>query len=147
MLASTFNMPLLGCSDYSGSEDMDKDEVMEATTSSHEKNTDLHEATLLYEKLMQNTMSADQVCHTDVMTRIDDTLKRVTHPSSLLAIWLQYMDIVDILRKYIRAEHTGNLELHLQAVSEMLPYLAAFGHNYMISAWVYLQRMAIYSPK
>ena len=52
------------------------------------------------------------------------------------------MDMVDILRKYIRAERTGNWELHLQAVSEMLPYLAASGHNnYTKSAWVYLQKM------
>ena len=53
------------------------------------------------------------------------------------------MDMVDLLRKYIRAERTGNWELHLKAVSEMLPYLAASGHNhYTKSAWVYLQRMS-----
>ena len=39
------------------------------------------------------------------------------------------MDMIDILRKYIRAERTGNWELHLQAVAELLPYLAASGHN------------------
>ena len=44
-------------------------------------------------------------------------------------MWLQCMDMIDILRKYIRAEHTGNWELHLQAVSEMLPYLAASVYN------------------
>ena len=146
VLASTFNVPLLGHLDDSESEDVDTDEVMEATTSSHEKNPDLDEAAVLYEKLMQNTMSADEVCHTDVMTRIDDALKRVTtslKSSRTAALWLQYMDMVDILRKYIRAERTGNWELHLQAVSEMLPYLAASGHNnYTKSAWVYLQRMA-----
>ena len=146
VMASTFNVPLLGSSDDSESEDVDTDEVMEATTSSHEKNPDLDEAAVLYEKLMQNTMSADQVCRADVMTRIDDTLMRVTtslKSSRTATLWLQYMDMVDILRKYIRAERTGNWELHLQAVSEMLPYLAASGHNnYTKSAWVYLQRMA-----
>ena len=51
--------------------------------------------------------------------------------------------MVDILRKYIRAECTGNWELHLQTASEMLPYLAACGHNhYTKSAWIYLQRMS-----
>ena len=145
MLTSTFNVPLLGRLDDSESEDVDTDEVMEATTSSHEKNLDLDEAAVLYEKLMQHTMSADQVSRADVISRIDDTLKRVTislKSSRTATLWLQYMDMVDILRKYIRAERTGNWELHLQAVSEMLPYLAASGHNnYTKSAWVYLQRM------
>ncbi|XP_062523628.1 uncharacterized protein LOC134198281 [Corticium candelabrum] len=51
--------------------------------------------------------------------------------------------MVDILCKYIRAERTGNWELHLQTVSEMLSYLAACGHNhYTKSAWIYLQRMS-----
>ena len=58
-------------------------------------------------------------------------------------MWFQYMDMIDILRKHIRAEHTGNWELHLQAVSEMLPYLAASGHNnYTKSALIYLQQMS-----
>ncbi len=53
------------------------------------------------------------------------------------------MDMVDVLRKFIRAERTGNWNLHLQAVSEMLPYLAASGHNnYTKSALIYLQRMS-----
>ena len=52
------------------------------------------------------------------------------------------MDMVDILRKYIRAERTGNWSLHLHAIQEMLPYLAASCHNlYTKSAIVYLQQM------
>ena len=68
MLTSTYNVPLLERSDDSGSEDVDTNEVIEPATSSHE-NLDLDEAAVLYEKLMQNTMSADQVCRADVLTR------------------------------------------------------------------------------
>ena len=51
-------------------------------------------------------------------------------------MWLIYF-------KYIRAKRSGNWELHLQTVSEMLPYLAACGHNhYTKSAWIYVQRMS-----
>ena len=51
--------------------------------------------------------------------------------------------MVDILCKYIRAERTGNWELHLQTISEMLPHLDACGHNhYTKPAWIYLQRMS-----
>lgn len=52
------------------------------------------------------------------------------------------MDMLDILRKYIRAELTGNWELQLQAIKEMLPYLAAPGHNpYVKYARLFMQRM------
>ena len=51
--------------------------------------------------------------------------------------------MIDILRRYIRAERTGNWELHLQTLSEMLPFLAASGHNnYTKSVWIYLQQMS-----
>ena len=65
---------------------------------------------LLYEMLMQNIISADQVSHADVISRFDDTLKRVTVSlkySRTAAVWLQYIDMVDI-----RAERTGNWGLH-----------------------------------
>ena len=56
---------------------------------------------------------------------------------------LQYMEMVDILRMLIRADLTGIWGLHLRAVSEMLPYMAASGHNmYTKSARMYLQRMS-----
>ena len=58
-------------------------------------------------------------------------------------LWLQYLDMVDILRMFIKAEGTGNWRLHLQALSEMLPYLAAAGHNlYTKSVRLYLQSMS-----
>ncbi len=52
------------------------------------------------------------------------------------------MNMIDILHKFIRAERTGNWELHLQAIQDMLPYMAASGHNsYTKSAMLYLQQM------
>jgi hypothetical protein len=57
-------------------------------------------------------------------------------------LWLEYMKMVDILRKLIKGERTGNWMIHLQAVSDMLPYFAAAGHNmYAKSAYIYLQFM------
>jgi hypothetical protein len=47
--------------------------------------------------------------------------------------------MMNILRRYIRAERTG----HLQAIQDMLPYMAASGHNnYTKSATLYLQEMS-----
>jgi len=57
-------------------------------------------------------------------------------------LWLQYMDMVDILLKFLKAERTGNWDLHLQAITEMLPFLAVSGHNlYTKSVRIYLQDM------
>lgn len=53
------------------------------------------------------------------------------------------MNMIDILRSFIRAERTSNWELHLRTLTEMLPYLAAAGHNlYVKCARLYLQEMA-----
>ena len=52
------------------------------------------------------------------------------------------MDMLDIHRKFLKAERTGNWKLHLQAMHDMLPYLAASGHNlYTKSVYLYLQDM------
>ena len=48
------------------------------------------------------------------------------------ALWIQYMNMLDILSKYITAECTRNQALYLQDIQEMLPYLSASGqmmHN------------------
>lgn len=57
-------------------------------------------------------------------------------------LWFQYMDMINILQRFIKAERTGNWLLHLHVLSEMLPYLAASGHNlYAKSIYLYLQMM------
>ena len=57
-------------------------------------------------------------------------------------LWLQYMDVVDILRKSVKGERTGNWNLLLLTVSEMVPYMAASGHNLCAkSATIYLQQI------
>lgn len=57
-------------------------------------------------------------------------------------LWLQYLEMVSLLQKFIAAERIGMWSIHLQAVTEMLPFLAASGHNlYTKSARLYLQMM------
>ncbi|GFR73647.1 hypothetical protein ElyMa_003872400 [Elysia marginata] len=59
-----------------------------------------------------------------------------------LRLWLQYMKMLDILRKFITGERTGNWNLHLYSMKEMLPYLASSGHSlYAKSVYNYLQQM------
>lgn len=50
--------------------------------------------------------------------------------------------MIRILRSFIRAERTGDLDLHLRALRDMLPYFAAAGRNlYTKSGYVYLMMM------
>lgn len=57
-------------------------------------------------------------------------------------LWLMYLSLVAILRTFIRAGRTGNWTLYLQALKEMLPFLAASGHhNYTKSLVLYLNKM------
>ena len=111
------------------------------------KNHDVDEALTLYEKLMAGEISAEEVCSSKVLERIKDNLKNhsdsMKKSSRTSALWVQYMHMIDILRKFIKAERTGNWELHLQAIQDMLPYMAASGHNsYTKSAMLYLQQMS-----
>ena len=52
------------------------------------------------------------------------------------------MDMIAILQSFIRAERTGDWLMHLAVLRDMLPFLAASGHNhYTKSLHLYLQNM------
>ncbi|XP_031573294.1 zinc finger protein 177-like [Actinia tenebrosa] len=110
-------------------------------------NNQVKEAHKLYEDLIKEKIFNDDVCAASVLTKIKESVKQkaneIRERSRTAALWLQYMEMVDILRTFIKAERTANWELHLHAVSQMLPYLAASGHNhYLKSALLYLQSMS-----
>ena len=93
---------------------------------------------------MDGTVTVEDVCESDVLNRIKDRLHKHAVSAKMSSrtgsLWVQYMGMEDFLRKYIRAERTGNLELHLQTIQNMLPYLAASGHNlYTKCSRVYLK--------
>ena len=70
--------------------------------------------------------SEDVLC--DIMDKVSvekETLKEFRTAK----LWLQYVEMIGILRMFIKAERIGDWNLHLQAVHKMLPYFAAAGHN------------------
>ncbi|CAG2194071.1 unnamed protein product [Mytilus edulis] len=99
----------------------------------------------MLDELLKGDISVEKACDDvlidQIKSRIDNF--RESHKSYRTSqLWFQYMDMIDILRRFIKAERTGNWELHLQTVKDMLPYLAASGHNlYVKSSRVYLQQM------
>jgi len=106
---------------------------------------DFQEAADLLDKLLREDVSPDEVCSKDVFNRISEKLK--AEKSSLAEhkmgkLWIQYMDMIDLLRRFLRALRMGDFLLYLGTLQEMLPYFAACGHNnYAKSAHVYIQDM------
>ena len=54
-------------------------------------------AYVLYENLMEETISVDEVCSTDVIQRITKEKIDSLKSSRTAALWLQCMNMVDIL--------------------------------------------------
>ena len=106
---------------------------------------ELQEAHALYADLMARKKSAEEVSSTSAISKIKHLLqqqKESLQDKRTAKLWLQYMDMVDILRKSIKAERTGHWAQHLESPSEMLPYMATSGHIlYTKSAQLYLQSM------
>ena len=100
----------------------------------------------LYDKAMLSTLSLEDVCSSGpgVLVRIKGKLNdlKQTMITRTAMLWLQYLDMVSILQRLIKAERMANWKLHIQTVQDMLPYFAASGHSlYANSAYVYLQIM------
>ncbi|CAC5413385.1 unnamed protein product [Mytilus coruscus] len=77
----------------------------------------------------------------DIYQSIRNEFDRLSkYPTAKL--WIQYMDMINIMKLFIKAERTGDWFLHLHAIQEMLPFFSATGHNlYLKSAYCYLQQM------
>ena len=106
----------------------------------------LHEAKRQYQDLLENRKTAEEFSDVDILKTITDrvTKQRDTAKaaSRTATLWIQYMEMIDLLRAFIRAEQTANWELHLQVVAQMLPYFAASGqYLYTKLAHLYVRSM------
>ena len=63
--------------------------------------------------------------------------------SKTATLWIQYMKMVEICLKLLKADGTGDWQLHLDMSCMMLPYFAVSGHyHYQKSVYLYLQTMS-----
>ena len=113
-------------------------DVVEAQTCDGETNkketidtviTDVTEARELYMKTMSSSLPVlvEDVCSAEVLQQIKS--KRNNKKKSMTHFWLQYQDMIDILKKFMKAEWTGHWNLHPLAVFDMLPYHSAHGYR------------------
>ena len=99
----------------------------------------------VFESLLAGTVTTSTVYADEQLNTVCQQIKQKKddlkqYPTA--ALWIQYMEMIEILRTFITAERTGNWELSLYSLQQMLPYFAAAGHNlYLKSVYVYLQMM------
>ena len=73
------------------------------------------------------------------LSHIKQSLSEIFRTAKL---WIQYLKYISILKHFIRAERTGNWNLHVVTVVQMLNLFAASGHiNYAKSARLYVKNM------
>ena len=110
--------------------------------------TEIHvECVEIKDSLMKNPpVAADDVESSNYLAELDNKVHQTKDglancPTAKLL--LQYLDTLDIVCRFLKAERTGQWLLHLQAVSDMLPYFSASGHNlYTKSVVMYLYAMS-----
>ncbi|PFX20787.1 hypothetical protein AWC38_SpisGene14755 [Stylophora pistillata] len=94
----------------------------------------LEDVQALFDKLMEKKVSANEASTAKALDNIEECVHRkqdiLAERSRTAALWIQYLEMVDILRSFIRAERTASWELQLKALTRMLLYLAASDHNF-----------------
>jgi len=81
---------------------------------------------------VQRACKEAQASLDDVMKKMDEFVKtKCTSPTSQL--WLMYIEMITILKRYISAERAGIWDLHIAAAEEILPYLVSAGHSKYVS--------------
>ena len=145
MTSDTTSIPGLASLESTNLEHDDKSQAIDSSVM-----TDLKELGTLYEDPMSGNTPKSSAGTSPALHRISgmiETMKQSLRGSRNSKLWLQYLDMVNILCRFLRSERTGNWKLHLQVLQEMVPYLAAAGHNsYTKSLLLYLHRMSHLDP-
>ena len=86
----------------------------------------------LYDDLMAGILSLETLQDSHIVEEIAQQLvqgKDAMRDKRTAKLWLQYLEMVEILLSFIKSDMTGNSQLHLKMGQAMLPFLAAAGHN------------------
>ena len=115
-------------------------------------NLDLLKITDLLDKSISGEVSAEDIEREKVFRKLIEKInsyKEHLASSRTANLWVQYIEMVEILCNFIKAERAGNFShFHLQAINDMLPFIAASGHSlYAKSAYMYLKTMSSLQEK
>lgn len=137
--------------------EMESDEEMETTPPATDQSCDVHVENKLdinekikirdlYCGVKDKVIPCDNVAESQELQKLDRCLielqTALVDRSPTAALWFQYIEYVQTLKLFIRAERIGNWGMHLLAVGKMMNLFAATGHiNYAKSSRLYLQMM------
>lgn len=94
------------------------------------------------EELCNAVDQLSDVCSSEHVRDLMEELDNTYSGNLNFRLWTSYMEMVEILLAFIRAERDGNWVLHLEAFAEMLPWLTIYDHtNYARWGPVYLADM------
>jgi 5'-3' exonuclease len=110
-----------------------------------EANPILVKADELYSRVCSKGISVQQALDDPIFIALEKHIQDKTNEikqSRTSKLWLLFIEMVAILKRFLIAERTGDWQLHLSTLQEMLPYFAAAGHNlYAKSVYLYLSQM------
>ena len=116
---------------------------------SKRRSIDLSALKIIYNKAINDGITDKDL----IQLQSDDAFKQIRYgidsyceeknkSSRPAKLWHQYIEYVDIIKKFFFAERTSNWPLHLQTVIEMANLSAATGHiNYARCTRLYVQEM------
>lgn len=104
------------------------------------------EVTDLLTKLKDETLTNDMIKESTqlclLQTQMKTALSYFEARGPTAALWVQHFHMVSLMMQFIESERSGNWELHLCSVQQMLPFFHASGHlQYAKCAHLYLQDM------
>jgi len=100
----------------------------------------------LYDYTCENKFNVTSVVIDECLVKLKASLNTFTDvlasQSRTAKLWVQYLSYIQTVKTLIRAERTGDWNLHLVTVQQMLNLFAATGHNnYAKCGRLYLQMM------
>ena len=103
-------------------------------------NTVAEEAMKLFDNLMKHEVDLadvelDENVKNNIVQLLDAKLEDMSKRTEPQNFELKHNKTLGILRKFVKAERSGNWMLHLQTVRDMLPCFAATGHNTSTKSW------------
>lgn len=77
-----------------------------------------------------------------ITLKLKEEMKIIQDKGPTSKLWIQYLTMVTLLRRFLEAERTGIWAMHLNTVNLMIPYFIASGHiHYAKASHIYVQQM------
>ena len=108
--------------------------------------TEVDKICSLYEGIKDKHLPVSNIAESQELIKLENYFFKykamLTTRSPTAKLWLQYIEYIETLKLFIRAERSGSWDLLLIAVAKMINLFAATGHiNYAKSSRLYLQLM------